>query len=145
MKLHWGHGIAIFYTVFVLTLVVVVVKSTTFDNSLVTEEYYQRDINYQQEYDRRLNSDQLATKVSLEKVAGQYRVIFPEKMAQGATGTLHFYRPSSAKDDRTVAVSVDQAGGMNLSLAGLKPGRYRAILEWSSGGKDYLDEFYLMV
>ncbi len=145
MKFHWGHGIALFYSLFALTLVVVVIKSTAFDNSLVTEEYYQRDINYQAEYNRRQNSDQLVQQVSLEKVEGQYRVVFPERIAADAKGTLHFYRPSSAKDDRIIPIKVDAAGGMNLSLTGLKPGRYRAILEWSSGGKDYWDEFSLVV
>lgn len=145
MKFHWGHGIALFYSFFVLTLIVVVIKSRTFDNSLVTEEYYARDINYQQEYDRRQNSEDLAEGVRLEKVADSYRVIFPKMLAPSTKGTLLFYRPSSKLHDRLVQIEVDTAGGMNLSLTGLKPGRYRAILEWSAGGKNYMDEFSLTV
>jgi len=145
MKFHWGHGIALFYSLFVLTLILVVVKSRTFDNSLVTEEYYNRDINYQQEYDRRQNSNDLQQPVRLEKVADQYRVIFPEGLATTTQGTLHFYRPSSKFHDRLVKIDVDDEGGMTLSLSGLEPGRYRAILEWSAAGNDYLDEFTLNV
>ncbi|MFT6000703.1 MAG: hypothetical protein ACI81P_003166 [Neolewinella sp.] len=145
MKFNWGHGIAVFYSFFVLTLIVVVVKSRTFDNSLVTEEYYARDINYQQEYDRRQNSEDLAQSVRLEKVADNYRIIFPDALAPSTKGTLLFYRPSSKLHDRLVKIVVDEAGGMNLSLTGLEPGFYRAILEWSAEGKDYWDEFTLTV
>lgn len=145
MKFHWGHGIAVFYSLFVLTLIVVVVKSRTFDNSLVTEEYYARDINYQQEYDRRQNSEDLTEGVRLEKTAKNYRVIFPDGLAPSTKGTVLFYRPSSKLHDRLVKIKVDEAGGMNLPLSGLEPGFYRAILEWSAAGKDYLDEFTLTV
>ena len=52
MKLHWGHGIAIFYSLFVAVLVFQVIRSTAYDNSLVSEAYYKDDINYQQHYDK---------------------------------------------------------------------------------------------
>lgn len=145
MKFHWGHGIALFYTLFVLTLILVVVKSRTYDNSLVTEDYYARDIHYQQEYDRRQNSDLLEVPVSLEKQDGHYRIEFPAGLAGQATGTLLFYRPSSKSLDRQIPIKVDAAGGMDLPLTGLTTGQYRAILTWSSAGKDYLDEFVLVV
>lgn len=145
MKFHWGHGIALFYSLFVLTLILVVIKSRTFDNSLVTEDYYTRDINYQQEYNRRQNSKLLEQPVSLEEKDGKYRIVFPPALSGQAEGTLLFYRPSSQALDRLVPIKVDEAGGMDLSLAGLAAGKYRAILTWSSAGKDYLDEFNLTV
>lgn len=145
MKFHWGHGIALFYSLFVLTLIMVVIKSRTFDNSLVTEAYYERDINYQQEYNRRQNSDRLEVPVSLEKVDGHYRIEFPAGLSGQAQGTLLFYRPSSKSLDRQIPIEVDAAGGMDLPLTGLTPGVYRAILTWSSAGKDYMDEFNLTV
>jgi len=75
MKFHWGHGIFLFYVVFVASLVTVVIKSRQFDNSLVTEEYYARDLNYQQEYDRRMNSKSLAEPLSIMRVNGQYQLL----------------------------------------------------------------------
>jgi hypothetical protein len=43
MKFNWGHGIAIFLVIFVVTTVSVVVKISTdetYDNELVSEDYY---------------------------------------------------------------------------------------------------------
>ncbi|PPK87600.1 FixH protein [Neolewinella xylanilytica] len=139
MTIHWGHGIALFYSFFVCTLVVVVIKSMGFDNSLVTEAYYQRDINYQQEYERRSNSRTLAEPLRLE----HHRLEFPDYLAPEATGTLLLYRPSSKRYDRTVRLDLDAEGGMDLPVAGLPGGRYVAIVEWEAAGRKYYDELDL--
>ena len=139
MTIHWGHGIALFYSFFVCTLVVVVIKSLGFDNSLVTEAYYQRDINYQQEYERRSNSRTLAEPLRLER----HRLEFPAYLADDAKGTLLLYRPSSKLHDRTVRLDLDAEGGMDLPVAGLPTGRYVAIVEWEAAGRKYYDELEL--
>ncbi len=143
MTIHWGHGIALFYSFFACTLVIVVVKSMDFDNSLVTESYYQRDINYQQEYDRRSNSRQLAEPLRLAQDQEGYRLEFPADLAVQAQGTLLLYRPSSQKHDRKVPLSLDNEGFMELPLTGLPKGRYIAIVEWESNGRAFYDELEL--
>lgn len=144
MKFHWGHGIAVFYTFFALTLVVVVIKSRGFDNSLVTEDYYARDINYQQEYDRRSNSKQLGgAGPQVQCVSGDCRLSFPASLEKQVHGSVLIYRPSSKQHDRRLPLELDDSGEMALPLAGLPPGRYQAILEWSAGGTDYYDELDL--
>ena len=143
MKFHWGHGIFLFYVVFVASLVTVVIKSRDFDNSLVTEEYYARDLNYQQDYDRRMNSKSLAEPLSIMRVNGQYQLLFPKGNNQGVEGTVLLYRPSSKHDDRLLKLSVNAGGTMPLRVEGLKPGRYQAVVEWSANGVDYFDELDL--
>ena len=139
MTIHFGHGIALFYSFFVCTLIVVVVKSLAFDNSLVTEAYYQRDINYQQEYDRRSNSLRLAESPRIEK----NRLHFPAELAADARGTVLLYRPSSSRHDREIALTLDATGGMDLPVTGLPAGRYVAIIEWEAAGRKYYDELDL--
>lgn len=142
MKFHWGHGIFTFYAFFVATLIVVVVKSTGFDNSLVTEEYYARDINYQQEYDRRLNSNSLAQSVILETLESETNLRFPT--SQPVEGSILFYRPSSKDHDHRLPIAT-QNGSMPLDLSGLKLGSYQLIVEWKSAGVSYYDELDLTV
>lgn len=146
MKFNWGHGIFTFYVFFVATLVVVVIKSRTFDNSLVDENYYARDINYQQEYDRRSNSNALADPLRLVATGeGGYKLQFPVTGLGKVTGTLHLYRPSTKKDDRRLPLAVREDGAMLLPLKGMTPGRYEAIVEWSADGVGYYDELDLNV
>ena len=145
MKFNWGHGIFLFYVFFVSTLVVVVIKSRTFDNSLVDENYYARDINYQQEFDRRLNSNKLAVPLRMVTNDGGYVLQFPTRGAGRVAGTVHLYRPSSSNDDRWLPLAVGEDGAMLLPLKGMNPGHYSAIVEWSSGGVDYYDELDLKI
>lgn len=143
MSIHWGHSIFAFYTFFVAVLVLVVIKSTSFDNSLVSRDYYAQDLAFQQEYERRLNSNRLSEPVSLEKQEDTYYLQFPILPSEG--GEIHFYCPMSERFDRKKALAVDASGKMDLDLKGLRPGYYRVIARWSSGGAHYLDEFDLQV
>lgn len=145
MKFNWGHGIFAFYVFFVATLVVVVIKSRTFDNSLVDENYYARDINYQQEYDRRSNSSALTNPLRLVAAKGGYELQFPVTGLKKVTGSLHLYRPSTKHDDRRLPLAVREDGGMVLPLQGMTPGRYKAIVEWSVDDVGYYDELDLHI
>lgn len=145
MKFHWGHGIFTFYAFFVATLIIVVVKSRTFDNSLVYENYYARDINYQQEYDRRLNSNSLSDPLRMVASDNGYALRFPPSITGKVAGTVHLYRPSTKNDDRRLPLMVLDDGTMELPLKGMNPGRYSAIVEWSAGGVEYYDELDLDV
>jgi len=145
MKFNWGHGIFTFYVLFVAILVLVVIKSRTFDNSLVDENYYARDINYQQEYDRKLNSSSLVEPLRLETTEDGYELRFPVDATGKIGGTLHLYRASTKNGDRRLPLTVGEAGAMPLPLAGLTPGHYAAIVEWSANGVGYYDELDLYV
>jgi hypothetical protein len=143
MALNWGQSIALFYSFFVCVLIIVVIQSRTFDNSLVTEDYYARDINYQQEYDRRSNSARLGAGPQVRCESGDCRLSFPAKLAERASGNVQIYRPSSKRHDRRLSLRLDEAGAMDLPLNGLPRGYYRVIVEWSAAGTDYYDELDL--
>lgn len=146
MKFNWGTGIFIFYTVFALSLVVVVVKSTQYDNSLVTKDYYAKDITYQRTIDAKRNSSLLNQAVDMAITPGNCQLSFPLAEVDGPiSGTLHFYRPSSSKYDRIVKLKTDGGGRMLVGTEELHPGYYQAIVEWSAGDKHYYDEFPLVI
>jgi hypothetical protein len=82
MKLNWGTSIAIFYILFAATMVGMVIKSKTYDHSLVTDDYYAKDLAYQQHYDKLANAKALATDLSIGKVGQQVQFLFPKEMGQ---------------------------------------------------------------
>lgn len=142
MKFNWGTGIFLFYSIFALSLVVVVIQSRTFDNSLVFEDYYAKDITYQQTINRRNNSQALSQPLSLEVKAAFCQLNFPAELLQGPfNGTVHLYRPSSKKYDQTYPIAANAAGEMFIPTEGLTDGYYKALVNWSANGVDYYDEF----
>ena len=59
MKISWGTGIAIFYSFFVIAMLVFVYAATKQDNSLVSDTYYEEDLSYQKKLDKMQRTNQL--------------------------------------------------------------------------------------
>ncbi|MEM9835283.1 MAG: FixH family protein [Bacteroidota bacterium] len=139
MKFHWGHGIFTFYATFAVVLIMAVIKSTTYDNSLVADDYYARDINYQQEYDRIQNAALLDVAPELKYQRDEIYLSFPDQLV-AAKGEALLYRPSSNRFDRSLVISGKQQA-YRLPTQQLPMGRYRLIVEWEMKGRDYQHEF----
>jgi len=102
-KFNWGHGIAIFYTVFVGVVVFALVSSFGVDHSLVVDDYYQKDIEYQSRYEKEsramdLNNIQIKVDNSTEEIVIEF------KDTQKVSGTALFYRPSDKSKDFSLSM-----------------------------------------
>jgi nitrogen fixation protein FixH len=142
MKFNWGHGIALFYIVFATVLVIFVVKSTFHDHSLVVDNYYEEDLNYQKHYEKLANSKALLNDVTIKHDSKSDKVTlqFPKKEGSVA-GTIHFYRPSDKGKDFTVEIKLDQNFEQSLPVSELSPGLWKLKVDWEAGGKPfYLEE-----
>lgn len=141
MKLNWGWGIAIFYTLFVAALLYQVWKSTTYDNSLVEKDYYAKDITYQEHYNKLLNASKLQMDLSIIELPQKeaVRLTFPQEVGM-PTGVIQFFNPSASTLDFSVAVACDEDREQLISTADLKKGLWRVKVEWEADGKAYYKE-----
>jgi len=144
MKFNWGTGIFLFYTTFAVAMIGAVIKSTTFDNSLVVEDYYAKDITYQSTLERKARSQALNQPLTLELLEGDYELVFPLAELRGTPrGQVQFYRTNSSKFDEYYSLEVDRYGHMKLPTTGRLTGLWRVIVEWEDDKQEYLDEFTL--
>ncbi|WP_367916016.1 FixH family protein [Leadbetterella sp. DM7] len=138
--MNFGHKIAIVYTlfvVFIISLVTFCVKQK--DIFLVSNDYYKKEMAYQEEIDKYANTGQLSQPVKIIN-AGEFLTIqFPEEM-QGASGEIHFYRPSDANLDFRVPVRIDPSNSQKIAVSQLVKGKWVVKMEWSKEGKNYLKE-----
>jgi nitrogen fixation protein FixH len=141
MKINWGTGIAIFYIVFVVALVVQVYKSTQYDNSLVSEQYYADDLAYQQHYVKLVNSQQLEQDLIIkeDKKSDQVILQFPANLPN-LGGEIHLFCPSNSHQDVRVEVDVDDKHRQIISTEGLQRGLWRIKVDWTSGSKEFYKE-----
>ncbi|MCB0663415.1 MAG: FixH family protein [Saprospiraceae bacterium] len=141
MKLNWGTGIGIFYTLFALTMVFFVIKSTTYDNSLVVDDYYEKDLNYQEHYNRLENSQSLTEdlKIELNAKLGQVNFMFPEAMG-GVKGEILFYNPTTKHKDFTVNIAPNDLNRMEVPVKDLSNGRWKIKVNWEGNGLPYYKE-----
>ncbi len=141
LKLHFGHGIAIVYSLFVLGMVTAVIRSTHHNPGLVDKNYYQLDINYQKHLEKRQHATALAQKptVVFDNEKQKFAIQFPA--GQTPSGKVKFVRPSTpGTDDFVVAISTDAAGKMSVPAEKMTGGRWRVELEWQADGTSYFWE-----
>ena len=143
MKFNWGSGIAVFYALFVLALLFALIQSKRIatNRSMVTENYYEKDLNYKQKYDKIENSSRLAEKLKIIENTenGTVDIIFPKGM-KDITGTVLFYRPSSKGMDVKIPIENLQEGILPIPMKSFATGNWAVQVDWESSGKAYFDK-----
>ena len=141
MKFNWGTGIAIFYGIFVVVLVIAVIRSTGIDNSLVTEDYYQKDLEYQTQIDKQVNARSLSTDLAIRYSDPDraVRFSFPKDLGS-IEGKILFFRPSNAALDFEADIQTDDNFEQIISTRELLPGLWKVKVDWSAGGRDFYKE-----
>ena len=132
--MHWGHGLAILFTCFVLFMVSLVVICVRQDNiHLVTQNYYEEEIKYQQQIDKMANARDLDYDALRYKPTNKTVDL---SLPPGAEGTLHLFRPSDARLDQKFTVKM-QKDALSIDLAHLQPGYWKMKLTWRQGDTEY--------
>ena len=146
MKLHFGTGFAIFYTIFAGTMIFFVFKSTQYDHSLVREDYYKGDLEYQQHYDKLANTNALHGVVVVQHQAAEKQLLvqFPSEL-KAVEGNVTFFRPSGSMYDQEFALATEESLRQHISTKELESGRWKVKIDWSANGKAYFKEVDLVL
>lgn len=141
MKINWGWGIVIGMVAFISFIMFFVVQMMTdeqHDYDLVTEEYYQKEMAYQDEIDAERNLSLLSAAITSEKTSDGWLLHFPKDLKTSEIdGTVNLYRTSNKKldfqlplvlEDSQILVPADQ----------LLEGRWNITVDWKYKGKPYL-------
>jgi nitrogen fixation protein FixH len=141
MKFNWGTGIALFYSIFALSLVFVLFKSMQYDNSLVSDHYYADDLNYQSHYDKLKNSKMLKEDLKIwnKLQSAEVELAFPHEVG-AVQGEIHFFCPSDSKQDFKLPIQADENNLQRVPTKGLKQGLWKVKVDWQAGGRTYFKE-----
>ncbi len=146
MRISWGVKIAAVYIIFVLLVLATVIFSTTQDVNLVTEDYYQKEIEYQQQIDKLKRTNQLPEKISVKLDNGFLKIkmpeIFKDKML---SGDVILYRPSDNKKDFQMQLALNSNLEHTFSVEDFETGLWKLKLDWKSEGLEYFHEQILML
>jgi hypothetical protein len=144
----WPMGIAIIYAIFVLLLVAFAVFSRFQSVDLVTEDYYDQEIQYQQQINRIDLAQSLSQPVNwmYNKQNGSLTVQFPPEIDPiKVKGKILFFRPSDAKQDKLVALNLSSDGTQLISTKNLTPGYWKIKIFWQIDKNEYYKEGILVV
>ncbi|MDA0193818.1 MAG: FixH family protein [Bacteroidetes bacterium] len=138
--MNWGHKIIlafIFFGVFIITLVAVCVNE---DFDLVSEDYYQQEIDFESRIEDVRNSNNLEKQPSMVFNANKRRfeIVFPEDIrGTVADGDIVFYRPSNSNFDFKQPLRLDGLGRQLIDLEGKEKGLWEVELSWFDGQKSF--------
>jgi hypothetical protein len=138
----WAYGLTVFYVCFVLTVIsaCVILGKKRFD--LVSADYYAEEIAYQDRIDSESRTKGLAgqpvfTVINHETVNVQFPAALIERVEQG---DIVLYRPSDARKDMKVALSLAETGMQTVTLETPLRGLWSARVSWSMEGETYYHE-----
>ena len=135
----WGKKIAIFYTVFAITMLSAVIFASMQTLHLVSEDYYQEEIAYESRIQEIKNVQELGKQVEVEKISdSEFSFRFPPS-AQKAIGVIQFYRPSDAGLDQAFPIKLAD-GKQLISVDELVGGNWQVQIQWAMDGKAFYQE-----
>lgn len=144
----WPLGIVIAFALFIAGTVGLIVLAAFQRPELVTQDYYERDLRYQQTYDSRARARALGTEAEVAFDAGSrcFRVHLPAWQGTALReATLHLYRPAAAEADRTVPLTLAAEGRCDVDARDLAPGLWRVRVEWKHADQSYLLERQIVI
>lgn len=134
----WGKGILltiIAFVGFILTLVIISVRQD--DIHLVTENYYEKELKYQDQIDREISAAGLDREVLVFDSEAKSMVL---DLPVGAKGNLKLFRPSDERLDQELLLDILQEGKTTVPLEKLKSGYWKVQLTWTENGVDFYQE-----
>lgn len=139
-KISWGTGIVIGIIVFVLITVTMTVIFMTQDVSLVSDNYYEKSLSYQDEIDKQSRTKLLDEQVKINFNGEIITISVPSNyISKDISGEIFFYRPSNPKLD--FALPLQLVEGSQIILAKrLVKGFWRIKLNWTMDGNGYYNE-----
>lgn len=139
----WPVGIIAFFVLFILATVGFVVFSVGQRADLVVEDYYQKELRYQEQMDReeRTLAGGLAPTVRHDLATDALTITLPvQHVGVRVQGHIRLYRPSAAAMDREIELQPDAAGRQTVDAAGLADGLWQVQVEWSIGEAQFAAE-----
>lgn len=137
--MNWGKSIIlafILFAVFIIGLVAVCVRQ---DVSLVSNSYYNDELQYQHQIDRINNTKLLMNKPAFG-VEGQSLVIRFSGLPQLDSGSVEIFKPSDATQDAAYSLHQGSADVMRIDVSKFASGFYKVRMKWTADKKEYYIE-----
>lgn len=137
MKLNWGHYIAIALGCFMIFILTLLFTANDSGHAMVTEDYYEKELTFQNEIDAEKRANALTEKPVLNSQANGMILSFPDGITP-TEGELYLMRNNNELDDVRLPLKLDGNNKMLVPSIKLKNGEYELFLKWKSENKEYL-------
>ena len=137
----WPLGILSFFVLLICSLVTVVIIASTHRESMVSENYYEQELKFQDQIDGSARAQKAGANIKLDAAAGKLKVAVPAgQAAQKFSGVIDFYRPSSPDLDRELTLAPSADGSQSVDVSKMATGLWQVRVKWTVDGQTYFLE-----
>ncbi|MFZ7115199.1 MAG: FixH family protein [Bacteroidota bacterium] len=141
IKFNWGFGIVVFIGLFMTFILSLVYKCSQHEVDLVASNYYDLEIQYQNQINKMNNSAGLDQQVMISSTADQVVFQFPEKFKDSKLeGSITFFKPDNSSFDFQVPLQVNPDLSQTISSLDMASGRWNVKVSYKDGQKEYYTE-----
>ena len=138
VKFNWGIGIFISIVVFIIITVILTIIFMNQRVDLVTNNYYEKTLTYQDQIDIYKRTAELKEKVSFNYAENKISLSFPVLFLHDVNKVkLYFYRPSDSRKDFTVPIQLDKNGSQFINTSKIDKGYWKVEVQWMMNNQDY--------
>lgn len=143
--MNWGKKIVFVYFIFVAGIVFMVVKSMNQNQDLVTNQYYEQELTFQQKIDQSKRTDSLVNPVSIYYHHDTIKVNFSDSIpVLSLKGTILVYCPNDENKDVSKDFnSVDE--NRTILIPYFTKGFRRIKISWTVNQQSYYKELDLFI
>ncbi|MBP9191059.1 MAG: FixH family protein [Ignavibacteria bacterium] len=148
MKISWGIKIIIVFAVFAAGIFTMVAVSMMNETDLVSENYYEQEIKYQDQIDLLNNSSHLNDKIIVTQERNEIMIDVSGLSETGKIdyeGDLFFYRSSDAGKDFNIPFDPDEKGIQKIGTKFFEKGYWKVSFKLRKGGEDFFIEKKIFV
>ena len=108
--------------------------------SLVSDNYYEKSLSYQNEIDKQIRTKSLNEQVKINFNEAVITISVPSNyLSKDISGEIFFYRPSNPKLDFALPLQLTE-GSQTIPVERLEKGFWRIKLNWTMNGNGYYNE-----
>lgn len=143
---HGGNIVLLGFALAVITMGALCAWIMTNKIDMVNDNYYARELNFQQELDAAANSSAYKDSISVTKRSDSLIVQLPPSLSSNLdSGFVNFYRPGDALLDKKIKLDANTSGVYVISAKQFAGGLYKPEVAFSSGGKNFYKRFSLFL
>tara|TARA_Y100000768_G_scaffold317124_1_gene252331 strand:+ start:493 stop:933 length:441 start_codon:yes stop_codon:yes gene_type:complete len=137
MKFNWGHGIALTLIAFATLMLGFLYNSFFKDHQLVTDNYYEEELKFQEQLDQTQNARKDKKQANLVAQGDNYVLTMNIEDTALSGGEIEFFRPSDQKLDFTVPIQLNSKAKQNIPSNLFQRGNYTMKVSWKLNDVEY--------
>lgn len=143
----WPIGIVAAFAIFIGGIAVAVTIMVKNDVPLTSDDYYAKEIAYQDQIDKSNRGISPAQKpvIKVLPATGGLEISFPNFSKGNLKGKVTFFRPSDPTKDFSLDVKTDESGMQWVSMRDRAQGLWQIQIEWSEQETEYYYEEQILI